>query len=258
MAVNNDPIDLAFSLLKRRANQKGATGNISPDTFNRFFPQAEFRFFNREFRVYAETQIISDSLSKWMSDPAFISIDSTGRYNFPTTLNLMHVDSMDAFIPSTTTGQINSFTLNGGTGYTDGTYNANLTSGSGTNATATITVLSGVVASVVITNPGNSYVSGDVLSASGLGGGSNFFITLTSVAGTTPQQVKRVEKMYLSGNLSSTYDYPNSAYPIYTQYSNWFQFYPITTGLAKMVYLKQPTFSYWNYNLQGYISTLTR
>ena len=63
--------------------------------------------------------------------------------------------------------------------------------------------------------------------------------------------------MYLSGNLSSTYDYPNSAYPIYTQYSNWFQFYPITTGLAKMVYLKQPTFSYWNYNLQGYISTLT-
>lgn len=256
MSVNNDPINLAFALLKKRANQRGATGNISPDTFNRFFPQSEFRFFNREFKVYAATQVISDSISKWMSDPQYLLIDGSGRFNFYDGMNLMHVDSMNTYLPATGTGQINYYSITPGTGYTNGTYNVSLTGGAGVGATATVTVSGGVVTYVLITNPGTIYTNSDVLTAA-IPAGTGWSITVTGIAETTPQQVKRVEKSYLAANLSSTYDSPSNDFPIYTQYSTWFQFYPLQLGMAQVVFLKQPTFSYWNYNLQGYIATLT-
>jgi hypothetical protein len=63
-----------------------------------------------------------------------------------------------------------------GTGYTDGTYpNVALTGGTGTGATANITVAAGAVTAATLVNPGTGYTAGDTLSAapaalSGAGG----------------------------------------------------------------------------------------
>jgi hypothetical protein len=78
--------------------------------------------------------------------------------------------------------------LNGGAGYASGNYfNVPLTGGSGSGATANITVTSGVVTNVVLTSGGSLYVVGDQLSASqvSLGVGAGFQITVSDVTNTT-------------------------------------------------------------------------
>lgn len=257
MAYSNDPINLAYQLLKKRANSRGASSNITPNQFNQFWNRAELKFFNNEYKSYAQTQIVSDAVSKWLSDPQYIPIDATGRFNFYTGMSMIHVDSMDSFLPATTaTGQINGYTVTGGSGYTSGTYTVNLTGGTGSLAAATVTVVGGVVTTVILTNPGIGYTVNDNLTAT-IPGGSGWKIVITGIGQTIPGQVRRVEKEFLSASLSSTYDSPTPDFPVYTQFSTWFQFYPVTTGLAKLVYLKQPVYSYWNYLMQGYISTLS-
>jgi len=76
----------------------------------------------------------------------------------------------------------------GGSSYSTGVYpNVTLTGGQGSGATATITVASGVVSSVVLNNPGNFYAVGDSLTAasSSIGGtGSGFAVTVASVNNT--------------------------------------------------------------------------
>ncbi len=65
-----------------------------------------------------------------------------------------------------------------GSGYTNGTYLAQpLTGGTGTGATADITVVGGVVTSVVIVDRGQDYTVSDVLTAA-IPGGSNFAIAI--------------------------------------------------------------------------------
>ena len=81
--------------------------------------------------------------------------------------------------------------LVGGSGYADGTYlGVALTGGSGTGATADITVAGGEVTTVVLDNPGADYATGDILSANdvdlGGGGGSGFTITVTQTTSFTP------------------------------------------------------------------------
>jgi hypothetical protein len=80
------------------------------------------------------------------------------------------------------TGGVLKFTLtNAGSGYTNGTYtNISLTGGTGTGATANITVAGNVVTAVVINGHGVNYTVGNVLSAT-FGGGSNFAITVNSL-----------------------------------------------------------------------------
>lgn len=77
-------------------------------------------------------------------------------------------------------------TITGGSGYTNGTYGGvALTGGSGSNATANITVSGGIVTAVAVLNPGGQYVTGDVLSASAasIGGtGSGFSVPVLSTA----------------------------------------------------------------------------
>jgi hypothetical protein len=79
-------------------------------------------------------------------------------------------------------GAISTGTITSGSGYVNGLYsNVPLTGGSGSGATANITVFGNAVTSVTLNNPGNFYVVGDVLSASTayLGGsGSGFLFTL--------------------------------------------------------------------------------
>ena len=77
--------------------------------------------------------------------------------------------------------------ITGGTGYVNGSYGGvPLTGGSGTNATANITVAGGIVSAVTILNPGAQYVVGDVLSATastigGSGSGFSFPVASTSI-----------------------------------------------------------------------------
>jgi len=80
------------------------------------------------------------------------------------------------------TGGVNTVTLtNAGSGYTNGTYNSQaLTGGSGTGATANITVAGGVITAVTIFDKGVNYESGDVLSAA-IPAGSNLAITVNQV-----------------------------------------------------------------------------
>lgn len=79
-------------------------------------------------------------------------------------------------------GGVLTFTLtNAGSGYTNGTYNNQaLTGGTGTGATANITVAGGVVTAVVINGHGSGYATSNVLSAA-LPAGSSFAITVTSL-----------------------------------------------------------------------------
>jgi hypothetical protein len=77
-------------------------------------------------------------------------------------------------------------TITGGSLYTNGTYGGvSLTGGSGSGATANITVSGGIVTAVTVLNPGIQYVTGDVLSASAasLGGsGSGFSVPVASTS----------------------------------------------------------------------------
>lgn len=75
--------------------------------------------------------------------------------------------------------------LNGGSGYTNGTYfNVPLTNGTGTGALATVVVSGGAVTALTIVDGGCYYVVGDVLYADNadIGGtGSGFSITVNAV-----------------------------------------------------------------------------
>jgi hypothetical protein len=75
----------------------------------------------------------------------------------------------------------NFIILDAGSGYTNGTYvNEPLTGGTGSGATANITVAGGIVTSVQISSKGSGYAVGDFLSAS-LPAGTDFEIRIDSV-----------------------------------------------------------------------------
>jgi hypothetical protein len=89
-------------------------------------------------------------------------------------------------------GAISSGTITSGSGYANNLYsNVPMTGGSGSGATANITVAGNVVTSVRFNNQGNFYVAGDVLSATtaylgGVGSGFQFTVTATdNILGTS-------------------------------------------------------------------------
>lgn len=73
--------------------------------------------------------------------------------------------------------------ITGGSGYTNGSYtNVALTGGSGTGATANITIAGGAVTAVTIVNGGSGYEVGDTVSATaGLGAGTGFSVGVTAI-----------------------------------------------------------------------------
>jgi hypothetical protein len=72
-------------------------------------------------------------------------------------------------------------TIVGGSGYTDGTTTGvALTGGSGSGATANITVSSGIVTAVTVANAGSGYQAGDVLTAE-IAGGSGFSVPVATI-----------------------------------------------------------------------------
>lgn len=76
-------------------------------------------------------------------------------------------------------------TITGGSGGTSGTYGGvALTGGSGSGATANITVSGGAVTAVAILNPGTQYVVGDTLSAAAanIGNATGFSVPVSSIS----------------------------------------------------------------------------
>jgi len=90
-------------------------------------------------------------------------------------------------------GPINSIgTVVSGSGYTQyygEVSGVALTGGSGSGAAATLLVQGGKVLSVQLTNPGTGYAAGDILSASGLAGGTGFAVSVASILGSVTNVV---------------------------------------------------------------------
>ena len=89
LSLNMATIDDVYSLTKYRANKSGYSGTISPNDFNLLFPRASIRYYNKEYARYASTKIVGDSLSRFISLPTAITIDSNGQYTFPA--DMFHV-----------------------------------------------------------------------------------------------------------------------------------------------------------------------
>lgn len=122
-------------------------------------------------------------------------------------------------------GEIQAFTLAGGTGYTNGIYqNIPLTGGQGTGALANITVAGGAVTNVSIINPGSFYVVGDVLSA-GLINGTNFAITLTAISNPTGTSwvSDNYDPVLLYGTLVEAYTFMKGEQDMMTYYETKFK-----------------------------------
>jgi hypothetical protein len=75
--------------------------------------------------------------------------------------------------------------------------------------------------------------------------------SLTHTISSIQYEVMRVEKDRLANHLSSVIEAPSLTFPIYTQYSTFLQFYPITLATATLVYLKKPRTSVYGYTLNG-------
>ena len=102
--------------------------------------------------------------------------------------------------------------ITGGSGGTAGTYsNVALTGGSGTGATANITVSGGAVSSVVILNPGINYAVADSLSAASanIGGVSGFSVPVASIAINSSLAGGSVG-MYIPGTLTPSQTWKNA------------------------------------------------
>ncbi len=258
MANIND----CYQLLKQRANDRGVASNISADRFNIIWPRAELKFFNNAFKLYAETQAISDAIIKWLSDPMYLVIPSTGLYPIGTGLRLIHVDTLNGYIPATTTtGSIGGLdNLVGGSGYASGGgggFLISLLGGTGQNAEAYVLVIAGAITEIqYFTNIGTGYTVGDTLTTN-LAGGTGFSVDVSEIVSPNPVDITRVEKNKIAAHRSSTYDAPNREFPIYTQFSDAIQFYPEDIKIAQLIYLEQPSPSKWGYTLNGFVGTLT-
>jgi hypothetical protein len=99
-------------------------------------------------------------------------------------------------------GILTATITNAGSGYANGTYtNQALTGGSGTLATANITVAGGIVTSVVINGHGKNYVVGNTLSAS-IPSGAGFVLTVNTLMNFVSLYQNEIGTDKVSGALS--------------------------------------------------------
>lgn len=121
-------------------------------------------------------------LSASYQDTYFI-FNNPGTPQFYISLSNVTFDMLTGTVGAVYLGSI----ISGGTLYVDATYtNVPLTGGTGTGAEATVTVLGGTVTAVTITDEGQDYLIGDVLSASNVdlgGAGSGFSYSVDGVRG---------------------------------------------------------------------------
>lgn len=75
-------------------------------------------------------------------------------------------------------------------------------------------------------------------------------VSLSKNINGVPYEVTRVEHDRVANNMTSYYDAPSDEFPIYTQLSDKFQFYPSTSGgNYSFKYLKQPEDMVWAYTI---------
>lgn len=126
-------------------------------------------------------------------------------------------------------GAISAGTITAGSGYINNLYsNVPITGGSGSGATANITVSGNVVTNVRFNNLGNFYVVGDVVSASTayLGGtGSGFQFTITAVDNTlgTSWLGDNYDPCLLYGSLREAVIFQKGEQDMVTYYEKQFQ-----------------------------------
>lgn len=72
-------------------------------------------------------------------------------------------------------------------------------------------------------------------------------VSITKTIDGVENEITRVEQDRVANNLTSTYDAPDTEYPIYTQLRTKFQFYPKNLATANLYYLKKPTDMLWAY-----------
>jgi len=87
-------INEIYKRVKYLADKAGLDSYISPDEFNQMFNGASVRHFNRLYLQYASTQRISDSLSKFVTDPTPLEPDADGKVEMPE--DLIHITSITA------------------------------------------------------------------------------------------------------------------------------------------------------------------
>jgi hypothetical protein len=124
---------------------------------------------------------------------------------------------------------INLGTITGGFGYANGLYsNVPLTGGSGSGATANITVAGNLVTSVTLNNKGNFYAVGDVLTTpvtyiGGIGSGFQYTITLVDNALGTSWLGDNYDPCLLYGSLREAVLFQKGEQDMVTYYEKMFQ-----------------------------------
>lgn len=126
-------------------------------------------------------------------------------------------------------GAVNNGTITPGFGYANGLYsNVPLTGGSGSGATANITIAGNLITKVTIDSPGNFYAVGDILTTSiaYIGGiGSGFQYTLTAVNNTlgTSWLGDNYDPCLLYGSLREAVLFQKGEQDMVTYYEKMFQ-----------------------------------
>lgn len=194
------------------------------------------QYYNRDLTITLDTT----------EDPAFVADIHADAYNLvldnkefiAKEAYLRMKAAYPAYAPQTGGNFIRSILIvNGGTGFTNGTYtNVSLSGGTGSGLTATITVSGGSVTKVVVVNGGTNYTGNFQITSNApivLGGGSN--LNLTAVLATANTEQDCLDDVYAVleeimwdvkfGGNSKTYDAAN----IYV--TNIFDGAPIETFL---------------------------
>lgn len=149
----------------------------------------------------AEDNTTTDFYAEEVDTPVESVVSQYGKKTLNWSSYNVSADQMVKFFGGTKTpaaaGIITTLgSVTAGSSYTDGTYNnVSLTGGSGSGATANITVASNAVTSVTIVNGGSGYEVSDSLSAlaASIGGtGSGFAVPVTAVK-STPETWKSPE-----------------------------------------------------------------
>lgn len=131
------------------------------------------------------SKIALKSLSSWPSRYFYDNAFPVGNvFIWPVPSSTYEIHLIVKLPIKVTTAIESGLISDGGIGYVDGTYtNIALTGGSGTGATAEITVAGGLVSNVSILNGGRNYVVGDRLSVNNedIGGVGNNFVWIVGV-----------------------------------------------------------------------------